>query len=221
VHREIKYGSMSRKNIVFREILYRVFELGESYMTQKSIAETCKVSLDTINKVVRTLNKFCGVEKKPMGFRVINVQKVLTYWACTRDLYKDVCFATYTSNPVKRVESEMPVGTIFTAFSGYARKVGQTSSYTEVYVYGDPLEIERKFPKRETRKPNLIVLERDHHIERMSKDGVAPLAQIYVDLWQVGSQEAEKFLLDLENFLKLRREKTLKEIVRRMREVQR
>jgi len=210
-------GGMSRKNIVFREILYRALELGESYMTQKSISETCKVSLDTVNKVVRTLAKFYGVEKKPMGFRVINVQKVLTYWACTRDLQKDICFATYTPNPVKKIESEMPAGTIFTAFSGYTRRIGEIPSYTEVYVYGDPREIEAKFPKKETRKPNLIVLERDHHIGNVSRDGAAPLAQIYVDLWQIGSQEAEKLLVDLDNALRLRREEALKEIVEKIR----
>jgi hypothetical protein len=210
-------GGMSRKNIVFREILYRALELGESYMTQKSIAETCKVSLDTVNKVVRTLDKFYGVEKKPMGFRVINIQKILTYWACTRDLHKDICFATYTPNPVKKIESEMPLGTIFTAFSGYARRIGEIPSYTEVYVYGDAREIEAKFPKKETRKPNLIVLERDHHIGNVSRNDAAPLAQIYVDLWQIGSQEAEKLMVDLDNVLRLRREEALKEVVEKIR----
>ncbi|MEM2251305.1 MAG: hypothetical protein QXU01_04165 [Candidatus Hadarchaeales archaeon] len=208
---------MSRKNIVFREILYRTLELDEPYMTQKSIAEKCQISLDTVNKVVRELHRFHGVEKKPMGFRVINVQKVLTYWACTRDLHKDICFLTYVPHKVKEIESELPSGTIFTAFSGYARRIGETSMYSEVYVYGDPQKISTKFPKRESRRPNLVVLEKDSHIESVSQNQSAPIAQIYVDLWQIGTQEAEKLLVVFDEKIRSRKEIALKGIVEKMR----
>lgn len=208
---------MGRKNIVFREILYRTLELNEPYMTQKSIAEKCQVSLDTVNKVVRELSKFRGVEKKPMGFRVINVQKVLTYWACTRSLHKDICFATYVSGDVEKIENGLPPGTVFTAFSGYVRKMGRLSGYDEIYVYGNSKEIAAKHPEKKSRKPNLIVLEKDHHIDSVSQNGAAPIGQIYVDLWQIGSPEAEKFLLALDENLRSRREQALKEVVERIR----
>lgn len=208
---------MSRKNIVFREILYRTLELNEPYMTQKSIAEKCQVSLDTVNKVVRDLYKFHGVEKKPMGFRVINVQKVLTYWACTRNLHKDVCFSTYVPRKVKEIENELPPDTIFTAFSGYARRMGEVPTYTEIYVYGDPQKISIKFPKKESRKPNLVVLKKDGHIDSVSRNRSAPIAQIYADLWQIGTQEAEKLLVMLDERLQSRKEIALKEIVEKIR----
>ncbi|MEM2878773.1 MAG: hypothetical protein QXG10_04455 [Candidatus Hadarchaeales archaeon] len=204
---------MGRKNIVFREILYRVIEKDEWYMTQKSIAETCKVSLDTANKVVKTLHNFKAVEKKPLGFRVVNLQKLLTYWACTRNMYKDITYVTYSPDPASKIERDLPKDAIFTAFSGYARKFAEAPAYNEVYIYADSGAVKRMYPKKDVSRPNIIVLAPDPHLRALSEDGVAPLPQIYVDLWQIGSPKAERILVDLDRVLKTKPIEKFREMV--------
>ena len=55
----------------------------------------------------------------------------------------------------------------------------------------------------------------DPHLARTSKDGAAPLAQIYVDLWQLGGSPANRFLLELETKLEAKPVEALKALVRK------
>ncbi|MEM2874525.1 MAG: hypothetical protein QW567_00650 [Candidatus Hadarchaeales archaeon] len=208
---------MRRKDNVFREILYRVLERDEWYMTQKSLAEACKVSLDTTHKVVRTLVSFKAVEKKPLGFRVVNFFKILQYWACTRDLYRDVVYTTYAPENAASIESGMPEGAIFTGFSGYVRKFPKPMDYTEVFVYADPVLVQQKFKKRHVTRPNIIVLRMDEHLKMVSRGGVVPTAQLYADLWQIGSPKAERLLVELDEKLREEPLEKFREIIKQWR----
>lgn len=190
---------MKKVNQVLREILYRVYERDESFMSQKSLAHACGLSMDTVNRVVAKLNQFRAIEKKPLGFRVIEPKKVLTYWATTRNLTKDILYSTYSPDSVPKIEGDMPRGTVFTAFSGYQRRFGNVPThYDEVFVYADLDEVRRRFPESHAEKRDVFVLRSDPHLVRTSKDGVPPLAQIYVDLWQLGGGPANRFILELE-----------------------
>jgi len=190
---------MKKINMILREILYRVYERNEGFMSQKALAETCRVSMDTVNRLVTKLHRFRSVEKKPLGFRVTDPKKILSYWASTRDLHKDIVYSTYSPDSTSEIESALPEGSVLTAFSGYRMRFGKgPTPYDEVYVYAPPREVEAMFPKREVERKNLFVLRSDPHLERVGKDGVAPLAQIYVDLWQIGGSAADRHLLELE-----------------------
>jgi len=196
---------VSKKNLVFREILYRVLEKDEWTMTQKSISETCNVSLDTVHKVVWTLSNFRAVEKKPLGFRVTNVFKVLQYWACTRNLHNDIVFTTYVPEPPSRIEEDMPEGAIFTGFSGYYHRFpDKTKDYSEVVVYADADLVGQRFKKKNVTRPNIIVLKTDAHLRKVSEENVAPLAQIYADLWQLGSSQSERLLVEFDSRLRMK-----------------
>jgi DNA-binding XRE family transcriptional regulator len=196
------WAKVSRKNSVLREILYRVLERDEWYMTQKSLAQACGVSLDTAHKVVKTLVGFKAVEKKPLGFRVINFFKILQYWACVRDLYRDVVYTTYAPETVSKIESGMPEGVIFTGFSGYAKKFSKSLDYTEVHVYGDPALVQERFKKKHVTRPNIIVIRPDSHLRSVSSGAVVPTGQLYADLWQIGTPKAERLLVEFEEKLK-------------------
>jgi hypothetical protein len=196
---------MNKKNLVSREILYRVLEHEEWHMTQKSLAHACGVSSWMISSLIKTLHNFGAVEKKPLGFRVLNVHKILLYWACTRNLHRDIVYTTFSPYPVSKIEEEMPEDTLFTAFSGYSRKFKDASlTYDEVFVYGDSNQISRKFPKKTVLRPNVIVLEPDPHLRRLSENNVVPFPQLYADLWQIDNPKAEKVLVNLDQRLKLK-----------------
>ncbi len=190
-------------NRVLREILYRVYEQNELFMSQKSLAQACELSMDTVNRVVTKLNQFHTIKKKPLGFRVVNPEKVLTYWACTRNLAGDISYSTYSPNSVSKIEDGMPRGAVFTAFSGYRRRFrGTPTHYEEIFVYANPDEVRRRFPESPAERKNVFVLSPDPHLAQTNKNGAATLAQIYVDLWQLGGDPADRFLLELETKLK-------------------
>lgn len=201
---------------VLREILYRVYEQNESFMSQKSLAQACGLSMDTVNRLVTKLNQFRSIEKKPLGFRVTEPEKVLAYWASTRNLTKDITYSTYSPDSVSKIEGEMPAGTIFTMFSGYRLKFNKTPThYEEIFVYADPDEVKQKFPESKAERRNLFVLRPDPHLERTSKDGAATLAQLYVDLWQLGGSPADRFILELEKRLESKPVEALKALARK------
>lgn len=207
---------MKKVDQVLREILYRVYERNEPFMSQKSLAHVCGLSMDTVNRVVAKLNQFCAIKKKPLGFRVTEPKKVLTYWASTRNLSRDIIYSTYSPDSVPKIEGEMPTGTIFTMFSGYRLKFDETPThYEEVYVYADPDEVRRRFPESKAGRRNLFVLRGDPHLGRTSKNGAAALAQLYVDLWQLGGSLANRFLLELETKLEAKPVEALKALVRK------
>lgn len=206
---------------VLREILHRVYERNESFMSQKSLAQACGLSMDTVNRLVSKLNQFRAIEKKPFGFRVLDSKKVLLYWAATRNLARDVVYDTYSSDSELEIEAQMPKGTIFTAYSGYRRRFRTApTDYDEVYVYADQDEVKRRFPASEVERRNVFVLAPDPHLKKVSRDGAAPLAQIYVDLWQVGGAVADKFIVELDKKLELAAAEALKKMIRATREGQ-
>jgi len=201
---------------VLREILYRVYERNESFMSQKSLAQACGLSMDTVNRLVAKLNQFRAIEKKPLGFRVMDPKKILSYWASTRNLAGDVVYSTYSPDSVSKIESELPTGSIFTAYSGYRLKFNETPThYEEIFVYADPDEVRRKFSESDVERRNLFVLRQDPHLGHVSKDGVATLAQLYIDLWQIGGATADRFILELEKRLEPRSIEALKMLARK------
>jgi hypothetical protein len=172
--------------------------------------------MDTVNRLVAKLNQFKAVEKKPFGFRVSEPRKVLMFWATTRNLTNDVVYSTYSPDSVAEIEQGMPEKTVFTAFSGFQRKFGRGPiGYEEVYVYSDPDEVKRRFPESRAIKTNIYVMRPDPHLTKTSSDGVPPLAQLYVDLWQIGGSPADRYLLELDQSLEAKPVEAFKRLIRR------
>jgi hypothetical protein len=134
------------------------------------------------------------VEKKPRGFHVIDPKKMLLYWASIRDPSKDIIYQTMVDKPVDEIEKELPP-VIFTAYSGFKfRFQAIPADYSEVWVYGEMGEIKERF-KPSTAKPNLIVLKTDEHFMKFRE---IPLAQLFVDLWNMNTWYARDFLKKVE-----------------------
>ncbi len=207
---------MKKNTRVLREILYRVYDQGEFFMSQKSLAEACHTSMDTVNRTVAKLNHFRAIEKKPFGFRVSEPKKVLMFWAATRNLIEDILYVTYSPDSASEIESQMPDKTVFTAFSGFHRKFGRSPvGYDEVYVYADPDEVKRRFPESSALKTNIYVLEPDAHLTKTSKDKAPTIAQLYVDLWQVGGSPADRYVLELEQSFEAKPLEAFKKLIRK------
>lgn len=102
---------------------------------------------------------------------------------------------------MNELEAGLPRGSILTAYSGFRAKLGSTpSDYKQVFAYAHADEVQRMFKPTPRQRRNLFVLEPDEHLQRLSEGGVAPLVQIYVDLWQLGAL-ASRFVDELEREL--------------------
>lgn len=189
-----------RKERIYREVLYGVFEGKARFFKQLELSRVCKLSLSTVNYALKPLEQMNAIEKKRLGFSVLDPKKVLLYWASIRRLEKDIVYQTYLDEPVEKVESSVPANSVFTAYSAFKFKFERVpSDYGEVVVYGLRRDFERRFGKENSlMKPNLLVLNLDEHLAKFK---IAPIAQIFVDLWNLRSWYARDFLKETEEII--------------------
>lgn len=209
---------MKKTNLALREILYRVYELNEPFMSQKSLAEACDLSPETVSRLAKKLNHFKAIKKKPQGFRVINPKKILEYWSATRNLHEDIAWSTYTAYSIDELEEEIPSNAIFTAYSGYQRKFGETPvPYETVYVYASEQKVKKRFSEPKAVERDLIILETDPHLKKLSENQIVPRAQLYADLWQIGTNTADRYRLKLREKLEPEPLEALKSLTKKSR----
>lgn len=190
---------MLKKEWVYREILYQLENKNNSF-TQRNLAALCSMSIGNVNKAIKPFVHMNAIDKKHLGFRVIDVRKILFYWASMRRLDRDVVYQTFVDMPVRVVEKMMP-SCLFSAYSGYKFRFGSgPADYSEVFAYvGSEYmsKIQERFPK-DKRKPNLIILDMDDHLRKFTE---IPLAQLFVDLWNINTWYAKEFLDSLEGVM--------------------
>jgi hypothetical protein len=191
----------------YREILYRVYEEGEAFMSQREVSKVCEVSIGLVNLLVSRMEGLGVVERRPMGFRVTDPKKMLQHWAARRNLKRDIVYSTFVPEPVEEIEGSLKEG-VFTAYSGCRFRFGLEEDYSEVYLYGNPEAVRALYPPS-PHAPNLYVLTPDPHLTLRSRNSVAPLPQLYVDLWQLG-RPAERWLAELEERLEAAQVEVLK-----------
>ncbi|KXB05834.1 hypothetical protein AKJ52_02955 [candidate division MSBL1 archaeon SCGC-AAA382C18] len=185
---------MKKIERVYREILFQAFEKENRELTQKFLSNKCEVSIGNVNYALKPLENMNTIEKKAKKFLIIDPKKILIYWASIRNLSKDVIYETHSDKPLREIENEMPP-CLFTAYSGYKFKWGEPpADYSEIYVYTDEEEVKRRFPPQKG-KANIFVLKRDDHLTKFKE---TPVAQIYVDLWNLPSWYAREFIKSME-----------------------
>ena len=178
---------------IYREILFRVLEEGKLSFTQKYLSLVCKLSLSTVNYALKPLRRMYAVEIKRRKFNVINPKKILVYWACIRNLKRDIVYRTFLPRSVEKIETSLPHNAILTAYSAFKLRFRKVpSDYSEVFVYGEKEDFFERFGKENLKQqPNLIVLKLDEHLAKFKS---IPIAQIYVDLWNIEKWYANEFL---------------------------
>jgi hypothetical protein len=185
---------MKKIEIVYREMLYTAIEKKNKRLTQAYLAKALDISLSTVNLALKPLIRMNAVRTRPMMMEIIDIKKILLYWASKRNLGQDIVYSTRISKPVKEIEKEMPDDVVFTAYSAYKFKFKEVpADYSEVYVYGTE-DIKRRF-KEDKVNPNLFVLKKDN-AERYGK--TATTANLFVDLWNLREWYANDFLKALE-----------------------
>lgn len=195
---------MRKKELVYLWILNGMLDRRTYTFTQLGIARELGISISTVNNALKPLVKMMAVSIRHMNFTIKDKERMLLFSASSRNIDKDIIYKTRVDAPVSRIEKDMPSGTIYTAYSGYKFKCADVpADYNEVYVYADDAilqEIKRRFPEKKGHE-NLIILKLDPLLKKLSKNGIAPLPQMYVDLWNINTWYAREFLKGIEKRL--------------------
>lgn len=187
---------MFKKEVIWREILFQAIEKKKNKFTQKELAAKFKFSLSTVFNALKIPRQVGGVEVKGRFFTILSIEKLLSIWATHRNLKKEIIYKTKVDLPILKIEGEMPKSIIYTAYSAFRLKFNQApADYDKVYIYTKDLkEIKKRFPFKKGRE-NLIVLQLDKFLSKYGS--IAPLGQIYVDLWNLKDWYAHDFLKEL------------------------
>lgn len=189
---------MTKKEIIWREILFQVIENKKTEFTQKELAEKYGFSLSTVFNALNFPRNSGIIEVRSRGFKVQDIEKFLYLWATFRKLKKDIIYQTNISQSIWSIEGEMPPDVIFGAFSAFVKKYKETpADYDKVYVYVKQENLEKvknRFPSKKGYQ-NLIVLAADSWLENFGK--ITPDCQTFVDLWNLPEWYAKDFLQDL------------------------
>lgn len=190
---------MTKKEIIWREILFQAAENRKLEFTQKELAEKYGFSLSTVFNALKIPRGMNAVEGK-RGFRIKDIEKFLYLWATFRKIKNDVIYQTAIKKGVFEIEGEMPPSAIFGAYSAFLRKYKEApADYDKVYVYIEEEkinEIKKRFPQEEGYR-NLIVLRADSRLDNFGK--ITPDCQTFADLWNLPEWYAKDFLNALKN----------------------
>src|SRR3989338_1618685 len=100
-------------------------ELFSGEATQAGIAKKLGISLSTVNNALKPLQRIGAIEKMRFGFRLVDREKALVFFATARNLEKDVVFSTRADLGALEIEKLMPAGIVFTAYSAFRLRFGE------------------------------------------------------------------------------------------------
>lgn len=167
-----------------------IYLLENRETTQAKTAKELDISLSTVNRTVKKLEKMGAVKIKTRSLHIIDPEKILMHLANIRNLERDIKYKTRVNKPVQDIERSMPSETQFTAYTAYKLKYEEVpADYSEIYVYAEKEaleEIKKRFPPKKGPE-NLIVLEKEPKIKLTD-------ALVFADLWNLREWYAKDFV---------------------------
>ncbi len=169
----------------------------QTRFTQKELAEKFHLSTSTVFNALRAPRELGTIKVTGRFFELTNFEKLLYFWATWRKLSSDIIYQTHVDLDVLEIEKNMPPDVIFGAYTAFKNCFNDVpSDYDKVYIYvNDIEEIQKRFPKTKG-YVNLIVLETDPFLKDYGL--LTPLAQTFVDLWNLSEWYAQDFWKNLE-----------------------
>ena len=192
---------MTKKEIIWREILYQGLEKKKRQFTQKELRALFGFSLSTIFNALKAPRKIGAVKVTGRYFILQDLEKLLYLWGTQRNLKKDIIYTTHLRASVFEIEGMMPPAVVYGAYSAYRRTFKDIpADYDKVYVYAQNInKIKKRFPPKRGYE-NLIVLKADPFLRKYGR--ITTKAQTFVDLWNLPEWYARDFYLALGNKIK-------------------
>jgi len=194
---------MKKYERIYREILMGMLEKKDSF-TQLEISKKCRVSIALVNKVVNKLEESGAIEIFPMKFRVLDASKIALEWATKRNIQKDISEKYSIDVNVLEIEREFPF--ILTAYSAWRLlKKSVPFEYGKVYGYVSKKDIElfkiwlKDKPLKKGKDNLFVIYTDDEHLIESSKKKIAPIPQIFVDIYSLEGIEGKYFIKEIFN----------------------
>lgn len=201
---------MSKKEIIWRDILAQFRLKKRIIFTQKELAADFRFSLSTVFNALKPLRQANIVKVSGRNFRLDSYQKLLLFWASHRNLKKDIFYhAYYIEDKPKELEAVMPSQIRFGLYSAFAYAYASTpADYDHIYVYLDPSRLPealKRLPSADAqnKNPNFFALKADQWLTRYE---AMPPEQMFVDIWNAPEWYAKDFLKKLEEKLPISHE---------------
>lgn len=183
---------MKKIEIIWREILEESKK--SAFFEQKKLAYKYGISTSTVFAALYPLRNIGAVAVTGRNFRVVNIEKILMFWATHRNLKRDITYQTFVDLPVLEIEGLVDNQTIFGAYSTARILLKDSpSEYDKVYVYHpEPDNLMERFPKSDNKNPNFFVIKPDPNLANYGK--TTPVSQTFVDLWNLSDWYADEFI---------------------------
>jgi hypothetical protein len=191
---------ISRTEMVWRHLLVAALDLDIRRSSLTQLGAELDLPVSTIHKALERPRAIGAVRGGARGLRVLDPKRLQLLWAATRHLSGDIVYATRVPMSASEIEARLPLSAIPTAYTAFVRHEGRNlvADYEQVVVYADGNEVRRRFPLRRG-QANLLVLEPDPLLRRYGK--VAPRCQVYADLFNLPTWQAQRFLEALDREL--------------------
>lgn len=196
---------MKKIEAVYREILYRAIEEKEMTLTQSELSRKLGLSLSVVNLAVKKLDSIGAVKIMQRSFKIMDIKKILFFWASARNLEKDIVYNIRVEAPVREIERAMP-NVVFTAYTSYKLKFKDVAAdYSEIYIYAseeETKEIKKRISnfKISEANPNLFILKKDDSLN-LYRD--LPIGQLFVDFWNLKEWYSKEFINALEKRIEI------------------
>ncbi len=184
---------MLKIEYIWRELLYQVIEKGNPVFTITELAKRFRLSTSVVSHALYPLKELQIVRVRKTRSVVLDVERLLMFWATRRNVRKEIVYQTYSPMSVFEREGLMPADVFPTAYSALRLYYQNTpADYETIYFYSDDIqEIKKRFPQNVRRNSNIFILKKDPYLSGYKK---TPLAQIYTDLWNLPEWYAKEFL---------------------------
>lgn len=170
--------------------------------TQLALSRECGVSLGFVNKIINRMADIGAVDIQRRQFRIIDSSKIIFDWASKRKIKQDISEKYPIDMSITEIEKSLPF--IFTGYSAWRLLTNSVPfDYDEIYIYV-PLEKKELFkiwlkdkPIKKGKENLFVIFTDDEHLIKNSKKKIAPLPQIFVDIYSIGKLPSKYFIKDI------------------------
>ncbi len=184
---------LSKTEVVWRHLLVMALDEGQRRTSLTELSQRLGLPASTIHKALARPRQIGAVRGTALGLRVLDPKRLLLLWAAKRDLARDVTYQTHVAGPIRNIEEHLPETAIPTAYSAFVQRQGRNTvaDYDQVVIYGSRVDVEPLFPARRGYS-TLLVLEADPLLHTYGR--CAPIPQVYADLFNLPTWQAQRFL---------------------------
>lgn len=197
---------MTKKEVLWREILFQSRQNRKIQFTQKELALKFGFSISTVFNALKTPRDSGAIKVTGRFFILEDYKKLLYLWASERSLKKDIYYKEFLNEKTNKLEGIMSPEAVFGLYSGFKSIYQQIpAEYDHLYVYIEneklPLVLDRISPVGQSKvSPNFFIIEPDKWFRTYPQP---LLEQIFVDIWNSQEWYSKDFLKTLEEKINL------------------